>query len=114
MKVLIEKLAIHTRYLEGWENHITLLNLTKKETMNTSELKLQIFRQLDLLDKSQLSELSGIVTNLVHGQYGIADWESLSIMEKEGIIESIKQLDRGEGIQHESVMGKARKRFTNV
>ncbi len=78
------------------------------------ELKLQIFRQLDLLDKSQLSELSGIVTNLVHGQYGIADWENLSIIEKEGIIDSIKLLDSGQGIQHENVMEKVRKRFTNV
>lgn len=82
--------------------------------MNTSELKLQIFRQLDLLGKSQLSELSGIVTNLVHGQYGIADWENLSILEKEGIIDSIKHLSAGKGIQHEKVMEKVRKKFTNV
>lgn len=82
--------------------------------MNTSELKLQIFRQLDLLGKSQLSELSGIVTNLVHGQYGIADWENLSSIEKEGIIDSIKLLNGGEGIKHETVMKKVRRKFTNV
>ena len=82
--------------------------------MTTSELKLQIFRQIDLLDKSKLNELSGIVSNLVHGQYGTDDWESLSITEKEGIIESIKQLDANDGTQHDKVMKRIRKKIANV
>ncbi len=82
--------------------------------MNTSELKLSIFRQIDLLDKNQLSELSAIVRNLTHGQYGIDDWENLSIIEKEGILESIKHLEADGGIQHETVIKEIRKKFTNV
>jgi hypothetical protein len=86
----------------------------KKQNMNASDLKLQIFRQLDLLDINQLSELSGIVNNLIHGKYGIADWENLSIIEKEGILDSIKQLDSGGGIPHETVLKAVRNKFTNV
>ncbi len=81
--------------------------------MNAAELKLQIFRQIDSLDKSQLNELSGIVTNLAHGQYGVADWENLSETEKEGLISSIKKLDSDGGIRHESVMKKARRKYAN-
>ncbi len=50
----------------------------------------------------------------VHGQYGIADWKNLSILEKEGIIESIEQLDAGGGIRHEKVMEKIRMKFINA
>jgi len=82
--------------------------------MDTSELKLQIFRQLDLLDKNQLSELSGIVSNLVHGQYGITDWQHLSIIEKQGIIESIKQLDAYVGIPDKTVMKRIRKKLNDA
>ncbi len=82
--------------------------------MNTSELKLQIFRKIDALDKNQLNELSGILSNLVHGQYGVADWNNLSDMEKDGIINSIKELDEGGGILHQTVMKKIRKRITNA
>ena len=82
--------------------------------MKTSELKLQIFKQIDLLNKNQLNELSGIVSNLIHGKYGIADWENLSIIEKEGIIDSIKELDSGNGIKHEAVMDGIRKKLANV
>lgn len=72
--------------------------------MNISELKVQLMRQMDLLDKNQLREFSGIVCNLVHSQYGIADWKNLSILEKEGILDSIKQLDAGNGIPHETII----------
>jgi hypothetical protein len=82
--------------------------------MNTSELKLQIFIQIDLLDKNQLNELSGIVNNLIHGQYGIGDWKNLSVAEKDGILDSIKQLETGDGIKHETVMKRIRKKITNV
>lgn len=97
-----------------WKNLFDILNLMKNNIMTTSELKLQIFRQIDLLDKSKLNELSGIVSNLVHGQYGTDDWENLSNSEKEGIIESIKQLDGNSGSQHDKVMKRIREKIANV
>ena len=97
-----------------WRNLFDSLNLMKNKIMTASELRLQIFRQIELLDKSKLNELSGIVSNLVHGQYGTDDWENLSSEEKEGIIESIKQLDMNGGVEHNKVMKRIRKKIANV
>ena len=82
--------------------------------MDTSELKLQLFRQIDGLDKNKLNELSGIVLNFIHGHYGMEDWENLSEIEKQGIMDSIKELDSGGGVPHETVMQKAKNKFINA
>ncbi len=38
--------------------------------MNSAELKLELIRNIDKLEKKQLFELSGVVSNMIHGQYG--------------------------------------------
>ena len=50
--------------------------------MTSAELKLNIFRTIDKLKKSQLDELSGVISNYVQGQQGLDDWEKLSESEK--------------------------------
>ncbi len=56
--------------------------------MTTAELKLDIFRMVDGLKKNQLDELTGLISNYIHGQYGLDDWESLSTIEKKALLDA--------------------------
>ena len=82
--------------------------------MNSAELKLELIRNIDKLEKKQLSELSGVVSNMLHGQYGDDDWDSLSHYEKEGILEAIEDLKKNGGITHEKVIKNIRIRIANA
>ncbi len=77
--------------------------------MNTAELKLKIFRQVDLLDKKCLEELEGIITNFISGHKDDLEWEALPENEREGINYAIKDLDAGMGIAHDEVMNQYKK-----
>ncbi len=82
--------------------------------MNSAELKLELIRNIDKLEKKQLFELSGVVSNMIHGQYGDDDWDLLSQFEKEGILEAIEDLKKNGGIKHETVIKKIRTRIANA
>ena len=82
--------------------------------MNSAELKLDLIRKIDKLEKKQLSELSGVVSNMIHGQYGNDDWDLLSQYEKDGILEAIEDLKKNGGIKHETVVNNIRTRIANA
>ncbi len=82
--------------------------------MDASELKLRIFREIDSLEKGKLQELYGFVQNYVRGSKEIGEWDSLSLAQKEGIKEAIKDLDKGVGIVHEDVIAKYRKKHSDA
>jgi hypothetical protein len=79
--------------------------------MNSAELKLELMRKIDKLEKKQLSELSGVVSNMIHGQYGNDDWDVLSQYEKDAILEAIEDLKNNGGIKHENVLKNIRSRI---
>lgn len=82
--------------------------------MNSAELKLELIRNIDKLEKKQLAELSGVVTNMIHGQYSNEDWDLLSEHEKDGILTAIEDLKTNGGIKHEDVIKNIRSRIANA
>jgi hypothetical protein len=82
--------------------------------MDASELKLRIFREIDSLEKGKLQEIYGFVQNYIRGNKDIDEWDSLSLAQQEGILEAIKDLDKGVGILHEDVIAKYRKKYPDA
>jgi hypothetical protein len=82
--------------------------------MDASELKLRIFREIDSLEKGKLQEIYGYVQNYIRGNKDIDEWDSLSLAQQEGILEAIKDLDKGVRILHEDVITKYRKKYPDA
>ena len=82
--------------------------------MDTSELKLRIFREIDSLEQGKLQEVYGYLQNLLRGDKELGDWGILSVAQKEGLKEAIKDLDAGKGVVHEDVISKYRKKYPNA
>jgi hypothetical protein len=82
--------------------------------MNTSELKLKIFRQIDSLEKTRLEDLYGVLTNFINGSKEINDWVNLTDDQKQGIFDALEEIDSGKGIPHGKVISKYRKKYSHV
>jgi hypothetical protein len=82
--------------------------------MDTSELKLRIFREIDSLEQGKLQEVYGYLQNFLRGDKDLGDWEILSVAQKEGLKDAIKDLDAGKGVVHEDVISKYRKKYPNA
>ena len=82
--------------------------------MTVSDLKLKIFRQVDSLEKSRLEEFYGLLMNYVNGERDISDWDKLSDLQKQGILDAIDELDSKKGISNKVVIDKFRKKYSNV
>jgi hypothetical protein len=74
--------------------------------MSTAELKLEIFRKINTLNTRQLEEALGLIENYINSKSNTEEWEQLSAEQQEGINESIRDLDKDEGIPHSVVMEK--------
>ena len=81
--------------------------------MDTSELKLRIFREIDSLEQGKLQEVYGFLQNFLRSDKDIDDWDILTVSQKEGLQNAINDLDAGEGIVHEDVVSKYRKKYPN-
>ena len=81
--------------------------------MNTSELKLTIFREIDTMEKSKLQELYGYIQNYIRGTKDISEWDTLSEAQQKGIRQATDDLDRGVSVVHEDVISKYRKKYSD-
>lgn len=88
--------------------------MIKINTMDTSELKLRIFREIDSLEQSKRQEVYGYLQNFLRSGKDIDDWNILSIAQKEGLQNAINDFDKGKGIVHEDLISKYRKKYTNA
>jgi len=79
--------------------------------MTVSDLKIKIFRQIDSLEKNRLEEFYGLLLNYINGKKDISDWEQLSPAQKQGLMDSVDQLDSDKGASHKVVMDKLRKKY---
>jgi len=79
--------------------------------MTVSDLKLKIFRQIDSLEKNRLEEFYGLLLNYINGKKDISDWDKLSLAQKQGLMDAIDQLDSDNGIPHNEVIDKLRKKY---
>ena len=82
--------------------------------MDVSELKLKIIREIDSLEKVKLQEIYGYLQNFVRGEKEIDEWSILSYAQQQGLLEAIDELNEGQGIPHEEVISKFRKRYSNA
>jgi hypothetical protein len=87
--------------------------LDKVINMDASELKLKIFREIDSLEKGKLQEVYGYLQNFVRGEKDLDDWNSLTYTQQQGLIEAIDELNDGQGIPHEKVISKFRKKYSD-
>ncbi len=82
--------------------------------MTVSDLKLKIFRQIDSLEKSRLEEFYGLLMNYVNGKKDISDWDKLSELQKQGILDAIDELDSKKGVSNKVVIDKFRKKYSDA
>lgn len=79
--------------------------------MNSAELKLKIFRQVDSLDNSTLKDVYGLLANYINGLHSESDWDALSNNQKNGIYKAIDELADGNHILNDAVMDKYKKMY---
>lgn len=72
--------------------------------MDTADLKLKLFRQIDELDQDKLKEVYGVLLNYINNQDNTEEWDELTKEQQKGIEDAIRQMKNGEGVPHEKVM----------
>ena len=82
--------------------------------MTVSDLKLKLFRKIDSLEKSKLEEIYGVLINYINGQKDISEWGKLSDNQRQGIIDSIDEIESGKGIPNKVVIDKFRKKYSHA
>jgi hypothetical protein len=82
--------------------------------MTVSDLKLKIFRQIDSLEKNRLKEFYGLLLNYVNGKKDVSDWDKLTAAQKQGILDSIDEMDSNKGVAHKVIIDKFRKMYFNA
>jgi hypothetical protein len=81
--------------------------------MTDSDLKLRLFREIDALDKSKLEEVYGVLINYINGQKDISDWDKLSDVQKQGILDAADEFDEGKGIPSQVVFERLRRKYAH-
>ena len=82
--------------------------------MTVSELKLKLFRKIDTLDKSNLEEVYGVLTNYINGKKDISEWDKLSDNQRHGILNTIEEIEAGKRIPNKVVLDKSRKKYSHA
>jgi len=81
--------------------------------MTTKEIKTDLFKKLDSLQRNRLEEAYGILINYLNGKSEIEDWQGLTQEQQVALKQGIEQLNRGEGRGHDAVMSDIRNKFAN-
>lgn len=79
--------------------------------MDTSELKLKLFRQIDTLEKSKLEQVYDLVLKFIHTEHGTKQWDSLSKAQQQGLLDAVEEMNHSEGIEHQSVIDKYKQKY---
>ena len=82
--------------------------------MNTSEIKIDLFRKIDSLKDSRLKEVYVMLVNFINSKNENDEWESLTKEQQTAINVGIEQLNNGEGRKHNDVMSDFRNKFINA
>jgi hypothetical protein len=82
--------------------------------MTVSELKLKLFRQIDTLDKTNLEEVYGVLTNYINGKKDISEWGKLSENQRHGLLNAIEEIETGKGIPSKVILDKFRKKYSHA
>jgi hypothetical protein len=82
--------------------------------MTASDLKMEIFRRIETLDKDKLEEFYGVLLNYINGQQNLDEWEKLTEEQKKGLLDSIQEINAGKGSIHAEVMTKFRNKYKDA
>lgn len=82
--------------------------------MEAAELKLKLFRQIDSLEKGKLQELYAVFNNFINSKKELSDWQELTEEQQSGVLEAVKELDEGKGIENEKIITKFRKKYSHA
>jgi hypothetical protein len=74
--------------------------------MTPSELTLDLFRKLDSLDNVKVRKLYGTLLNLFSENETYEEWESLSNLDQQKILDAENQYFQGKYKKHSEVMSK--------
>ena len=81
--------------------------------MNSTQLKIDLKRKIDMLQKKQLDELEVIIEDLIQIKNKKNDWDTLSELEKNGILDAINDLKINGGIEQEKMIKNIRTKIIN-
>ena len=79
--------------------------------MSTAEIKLKLFREIELLDKFKLREVYGLLFNFLNKENDTEEWNALSLVQQTGLLNAIDELNSSEGTDHKTIMDKFRKKY---
>jgi hypothetical protein len=74
--------------------------------MSTAELKLKLFREIDLLEKSKLEQLYASLIKIMNTEINDNSWDSLSKNQQKGILDAIDEMNDTGGIEHQLIIEK--------
>jgi hypothetical protein len=81
--------------------------------MSSSDIKIDLFRKIDMLADDELERIHGELMNILNGTIDSAHWKGLSQAQQNGLHQATESLKAGMGMVHEEVMEKYRKRYSN-
>lgn len=78
--------------------------------MSTAELKQNIFNKLtSVTDESLLVEIEFLIDNAQKNES--SNWKNLSKKQQNGLIDAINEMDHSDGISHETIIEKNKKKY---
>jgi hypothetical protein len=90
---------------------IFFVNLVKNIAMSTAELKLKLFREIDILEQSKLEQVYGLVLNFINKDNDNEEWNTLTKPQQKGLIDAIEEMNSSEGIDHKKIIAKYKKKY---
>lgn len=78
--------------------------------MNISELKVELLKKIELLNKTELEQIYSLIQNFVTKNTS-EDFDNLSQAQQEGLINAIEEMNYSEGTDHQSVIDKYKKKY---
>ena len=78
--------------------------------MNISELKVELLKNIELLNKAELEQIYSLIQNFVTKNTS-EDFDNLSQAQQEGLINAIEEMNYSEGTDHQSVIDKFKKKY---
>lgn len=79
--------------------------------MNTAELKLKLYREIETLEKSKLEHIYGVVQNLINQDDSTEEWNELTTTQQKGLLNAIDEMNSSEGMDHQKIMDKYKNKY---
>ena len=78
--------------------------------MTVSELKLELFKKIALLNQPELEQIYDLIQKIT-GKDTSNQWEALSAQQQQGILSALEEMNQSEGIAHQAVMDKFKQKY---